>query len=181
MNDKRRVTVSKYLSKHLRHSPEAIGLELEPGGWVAVADLLAACADDDFPVTRDELALVVAKCDKQRLAFDETGERIRANQGHSTEVDLQLEPATPPNVLYHGTGSGSVAAILRDGLEKRKRHHVHLSRDVPTATKVGQRHGKPVVLVVDAAAMRRDGHTFYCSANRVWLADSVPAQYLRLL
>ncbi len=180
MNDKRRITVSKYLSKHLRHTPESIGLSLEPGGWVKVADLLAACADNRFPISREELALVVSKCDKQRLAFDATGERIRANQGHSTAVDLQLEPATPPDVLYHGTSAPSVVAILRDGLWKMNRHHVHLSPDVPAATKVGQRHGKPAVLIVDAAAMRRDGYVFYRSANGIWLVDCVPAPYLRL-
>lgn len=181
MDDKRRVKVSKFLSKHLRHAPADIGLTLEPGGWVRVTDLLAACASRGVSLTRADLQEIVATSDKQRFAFDPAGERVRANQGHSVEVDLQLEPVPPPDVLYHGTGAGSVDAILGEGLDRRARHHVHLSADVPTATRVGARHGKPVVLVVDAAAMHRDGHLFYRSANGVWLTDAVPAQYLRRL
>jgi putative RNA 2'-phosphotransferase len=181
MDNTRLVKISKYLSKHLRHEPERLGLELAPGGWVAVDDLLAGCARNRFPVTRDELQEVVTRNDKQRFSFDETGSRIRANQGHSTEVDLQLEPAEPPAVLYHGTGAKSVESILRDGLRKMARHHVHLSGDVATATRVGARHGRPVVLAVDAAAMRHAGVLFYRSANGVWLVDEVPPQYLRPL
>ena len=105
MNDKRRVAVSKYLSKHLRHAPEKIGLTLEPGGWVSIADVLRSAANHRMPVTRAELDEVVATCDKRRFAIDPTGEKIRANQGHSTDVDLQLEPTTPPETLLHGTGA----------------------------------------------------------------------------
>jgi putative RNA 2'-phosphotransferase len=181
MDDKRLIKVSKYLSKHLRHDPERLGLKLEAGGWVAVADLLAACADHHFPISRAELDDVVATNNKQRFAFDPSGSRIRANQGHSVDVDLQLEPQAPPDVLYHGTGQGSVPAILGNGLLKMARHHVHLSPDTATAIKVGMRHGRPVVLAVDAAAMHREGHMFYCSANGVWLVEHVPAQYLRQL
>jgi putative RNA 2'-phosphotransferase len=174
------VKVSKYLSKHLRHQPERLGLTLEEGGWVAVETLLQACAANRFPVSRDELNEVVARNDKQRFSFDPTGTLIRANQGHSTAVDLQLEPRTPPDVLYHGTAEVNLDSVFATGLNKMARHHVHLSLDVTTASKVGGRHGKPVVLVVDAAAMVRDGFTFYCSANGVWLVDSVPPQYLRV-
>jgi putative RNA 2'-phosphotransferase len=177
----RLVRVSKYLSLHLRHQPERLGLTLAEGGWVPVADLLAACARDGFPVTRAELDEVVRTSDKQRFALDPTGTLIRANQGHSVAVDLQLEPAEPPALLYHGTGAASVAPILATGLDKRARHHVHLSADVATATRVGARHGEPVVLVVDAAAMRRDGHAFYRSTNGVWLTERVPPAYLRQL
>lgn len=173
--------LSKFLSRHLRHAPEDLGLALRPGGWVPVADLLAACARAGRPLSLGELREVVATNDKQRFSFDDTGELIRANQGHSAEVDLQLEPATPPDVLYHGTATHFVDTILADGLKRMKRHHVHLSLDVPTATKVGSRHGKPVVLVVDAAAMSRDGAVFYRSANGVWLVADVPARYLRAL
>jgi putative RNA 2'-phosphotransferase len=179
MDASRRTRISKYLSKHLRHEPERLGLTLAPGGWVEVADLLAACAQQGFAVTRDELDEVVTTNDKQRFAFDSTGARIRANQGHSTDVDLQLEPATPPAVLYHGTGEKSVAIIQAEGLKKMARHHVHLSADVPTALKVGARHGKPVVFAIDAAGLSADGHTFYRSDNGVWLVDAVPARYLR--
>jgi putative RNA 2'-phosphotransferase len=181
MENARLVKISKYLSKHLRHQPERLGLELAPGGWVRVEELLAACARNRFPISPGELAEVVARNDKQRFAFDPTGTLVRANQGHTAEVDLQLEPAEPPAVLYHGTGAASVASILQVGLDKQARHHVHLSADFPTAVTVGARHGKPVVLAVDAAAMCRAGHAFYRSANGVWLTERVPPEYLRLL
>jgi putative RNA 2'-phosphotransferase len=181
MDPKRLVKISKYLSKHLRHEPERLGLELAPGGWVRIDDLLAACARNRFPITREQLEDVVATSDKQRFSFDSTGTLIRANQGHSTSVDLQLEPAVPPPLLYHGTGAPFVDAIQSDGLKKMARHHVHLSIDVPTATKVGARHGKPVVFEVDAAAMHQAGHVFYVSANGVWLTDVVPPEYLRTI
>jgi putative RNA 2'-phosphotransferase len=180
MNEKRQKRVSKFLSLHLRHEPEELGLTLEPGGWVAIEELLAGARKKGFPITREELDRVVTDSDKQRFAVDESGLRIRANQGHSVEVDLQLAPAEPPAELFHGTGSGSVEGILGTGLQRRARHHVHLSPDTETATKVGARHGKPVVLVIDAAKMRADGHVFFCSANGVWLVDEVPPQYLRL-
>ncbi len=178
MDAKRAVTVSKFLSKYLRHAPAELGLMLQPGGWVEIAELLEACETHGFPVTVEELDEVVAGSDKQRFAFDSTGTRIRANQGHSVEVDLQLEPTSPPTVLYHGTPAQSVEAILATGLSKMRRHHVHLSVDIATAQKVGGRRGKPVILLVDSAGMARDGHTFYVSANGVWLVDEVPARYL---
>ena len=151
MDDKRRVKVSKYLSKHLRHAPERLGLTLGPGGWVAVDDLLQACADHNFAVSADELREVVESNEKQRFAFDETGAMIRANQGHSVTVDLELVPTAPPELLFHGTGEGSVESILRTGLERRNRHHVHLSLDQETARRVGMRHGKPVIFTVTAS------------------------------
>lgn len=178
MNDERLVKVSKYLSKHLRHQPERLGLTLQPGGWVGVAELLAACARNRFPITCAQLDEVVAQNDKQRFSFDETGERIRANQGHSVEVDLALAPQTPPTTLYHGTGAGSVATIRREGLLKLRRHHVHLSPDLETAQRVGARHGRPHVFTVDTQAMHAAGYLFYCSDNGVWLTDHVPATFL---
>lgn len=178
MNNSRLVKISKYLSKHLRHQPERIGIKLAPGGWVGVDELLAACKKHSFPINHAELNEVVASNDKKRFSFDSTGTLIRANQGHSIEVDLQLEPAIPPDVLYHGTGHGAVEAILREGLCKMSRHHVHLSKDIATAKTVGARHGRPVVFAVDAAAMHEAGYTFYCSENGVWLVDSVPPEYL---
>src|SRR4051812_9095475 len=123
MNDKRRIHLSKYLSLILRHQPERLGLTFEPGGWVPVDVLLAAATQDNHPITRAELLDVVATSDKQRFAFDETNTRIRANQGHSVAVDLQLEAATPPDVLYHGTAKDTLADVLRDGLKKMSRHH----------------------------------------------------------
>lgn len=179
MDEARLVRMSKYLSRHLRHQPRRIGLALAPGGWVEVDALLAACAAHGMPITRAELDEIVASNNKQRFAFDDTSARIRASQGHSVPIDLQLDPLEPPVVLYHGTGEGAVPAILREGLRKMKRHHVHLSPDVPTATNVGKRHGRPVVFAVDAAAMHAAGFTFYRSANGVWLVDCVPPEYLR--
>jgi putative RNA 2'-phosphotransferase len=181
MDRQRFVKVSKYLSKHLRHEPERLGLALGPGGWVEVEVLLKACAAARFPISRAELDEVVATSDKQRFSFDEAGTRIRANQGHSVKVDLQLEALAPPEVLYHGTGERSVASILEGGLKKMARHHVHLSAEVETARKVGMRHGKPVVFEVAAVVMQGEGHTFYRSANGVWLVESVPVKYLRVL
>jgi putative RNA 2'-phosphotransferase len=181
MNHQRLVRVSKFLSRHLRHAPQELGLTLEPGGWVGVDDLLVGCRRAGMPITRGELDEVVRDNDKQRFSFDESGQRIRANQGHSAAVDLQLEPVAPPDVLYHGTGHKTADEILRTGLMRMTRHHVHLSATVQTATTVGSRHGRPVVLVVDAAAMSRAGIAFYRSANGVWLVDEVPPQYLRLL
>lgn len=179
MDAKRLVKTSKYLSRHLRHQPERLGLTLEPGGWVRVDELLRACAQHSFPLTEAELREVVAGNDKRRFSFDEAGTRIRANQGHSVEIDLGLEPAAPPPLLFHGTGRPSLDAILREGLERRGRHHVHLCEDVETATRVGARHGKPVVLEVDAAAMAADGHEFFLTDNGVWLTGAVPPRFLR--
>ena len=175
----RLVKVSRYLAKHLRHQPERLGLVLEPGGWVSVDDLLAACVAHRFPLTREELDRVVAENDKRRYSFDETGTRIRANQGHTVAVDLELVPVEPPAVLFHGTVERSVDAILADGLRPMGRHHVHLSPDIETARKVGGRRGRPVVLEVDAAAMHAAGHEFSVSDNGVWLTDEVPPDFLR--
>ena len=180
MKDSRLVKISKYLSKHLRHQPERLGIKLAPGGWVCVDELLAACEKHSFPISRAELNEVVERNDKKRFSFDSTGTLIRANQGHSVEIDLHLEPAVPPDVLYHGTGHGAVEPIMHQGLCKMSRHHVHLSQDIETARKVGARHGRPVVFTVDAAAMHKAGYTFYCSDNGVWLVDHVPPEFLRL-
>lgn len=180
MDDKNLVKKSKWLSKHLRHQPERIGLKLEPGGWVKVDELLAAAARSHLALSRAQLEEVVAGNDKQRFAFDETGTKIRANQGHSVEVDLELEPLSPPPHLFHGTGAQNRDLLLREGLKKMRRHHVHLSADLETALKVGARHGKPLVFMVDAARMSGDGHLFYRSANGVWLTDEVPPSYLKI-
>ncbi|MFF3515413.1 RNA 2'-phosphotransferase [Streptomyces sp. NPDC002573] len=177
-NDERRtVKVSKYLSKHLRHQPERIGLALDEGGWVEIDTLLAAAASHGFRITRTELDHVVATNDKRRFAIE--GTRIRAIQGHSIDVELGLPPATPPTYLYHGTVARHLDAIRAEGLRPMNRHDVHLSPDRETATRVGARRGRPVVLTVDAGAMHRDGHVFHVSANGVWLTQAVPPRYLR--
>jgi putative RNA 2'-phosphotransferase len=174
----RAVKISKYLSKYLRHAPHELGLTLQPGGWVPVDDLLAAAEKNGFPITYDDLVECVETNDKQRFAFDMSGEMIRANQGHSIDVDLQLEEREPPEFLYHGTVERFLPSIMEEGLIRGKRHHVHLSKDVETARKVGARRGKPVILHVDAGRMHRDGHKFLLSANGVWLTDAVPPGYV---
>ncbi|MDQ1017959.1 RNA 2'-phosphotransferase [Streptomyces afghaniensis] len=177
MDERRTVKVSKYLSKHLRHQPERIGLALDEAGWVEIDTLITAAAAHGFPFTRAELDHVVATNDKRRFAVE--GTRIRASQGHSVEVDLGLPTATPPAYLYHGTVTRNLDAIRAEGLRPMNRHAVHLSPDRETATRVGARRGRPVVLAVDAAAMHRDGHVFQVSANGVWLTPAVLPRYLR--
>ncbi|MEO1591989.1 MAG: RNA 2'-phosphotransferase [Cyanobacteria bacterium J06632_22] len=177
--DKRLKQISKYLSLHLRHQPEKLGLTLAPGGWVDITALLSASTAKGFDLTREELRQVVATNEKQRFSIDETGTRIRANQGHSVTVDLQLDPIEPPTVLYHGTAEKTLTAILKEGLLPMQRQHVHLSADVATAQRVGARHGKPVVLTVSALEMHHQGHCFYRSSNGVWLCDRIPPDQLQ--
>ena len=178
MDQTERVRVSKRLSLVLRHAPDRIGITLGPGGWVGVDELLRALAADGLPLTRHQLDEIVVTSDKQRFAYDGTGTRIRANQGHSVEVELGLPVSEPPAVLYHGTVERFLPAIEREGLRPMRRHHVHLSAAFQTATAVGARRGRPVVLAVDAAAMVEGGHRFRVSANGVWLAEHVPPRYL---
>ncbi|WP_405949207.1 RNA 2'-phosphotransferase [Streptomyces prunicolor] len=177
MDERRTVKVSKYLSKHLRHQPERIGLTLDEAGWVEIDTLIAACAARGFRFDREELDHVVATNDKRRFAIE--GTRIRASQGHSIEVDLGLPPATPPPYLFHGTVARNLDAIRAEGLRPMNRHAVHLSADRETATRVGARRGRPVVLSVDAGAMHKDGQVFRVSENGVWLTEAVPVRYLR--
>ncbi|MEV4381772.1 RNA 2'-phosphotransferase [Streptosporangium sp. NPDC049644] len=176
MDNKRLVRVSKYLSAHLRHQPERIGLALDPQGWADIDALLAAAARHGLVITRDELAQVVAGNDKRRFTIE--GDRIRASQGHSVEVALDLPAVEPPEVLFHGTVGSRVAAIRKDGLRPMTRHAVHLSPDRETATRVGARRGRPVVLVVRSGEMHRAGHEFQVSANGVWLTAHVPSAHI---
>jgi len=175
---KKDVSQSKFLSLVLRHEPETIGVSLNPNGWIEVEVLLEALASHGRPMSRADLERLVRESDKQRFAFSEDGERIRANQGHSVEVDLGLAPQTPPEILYHGTVDRFLDSILATGLRKGERHHVHLSADVETARKVGQRRGKPVILEVRSGDMHRAGQTFLLSGNGVWLVDHVPTQFI---
>lgn len=178
MEKERAKRISKYLSLVLRHDPAAAGIALDAEGWVAVEDLLAGAERNGRPFTRDELEEVVQTSDKQRFAFSAARDRIRANQGHSVSVELGLNPETPPEVLYHGTVDRFLSSIMSQGLNKRARQHVHLSPDVVTATRVGSRRGKPVILTIAAASMHADGFSFFCSANGVWLTEQVPPQYI---
>jgi putative RNA 2'-phosphotransferase len=180
-NDKKLTSISKFLSLVLRHEPQRIGLELDAAGWTEVDDLLAKCSLAGRPIDRDTLLQVVETSDKQRFALSADQSRIRANQGHSIDVALGLEPRDPPPVLYHGTARRSLESILRTGLNRGERHHVHLTEMLTTARAVGQRYGEPVLLQIDAARMHAQGHHFYCSDNQVWLCDAVPVRYIEVL
>jgi putative RNA 2'-phosphotransferase len=171
---------SKFLSLVLRHQPEKIGIVLDENGWVAVDILLVAMARHGQSLQRADLERIVQENDKKRFAFSDDGLRIRANQGHSVDVDLALSPQVPPEKLFHGTVGKFLDSIFATGLMKGDRHHVHLSPDLETATKVGQRRGKPVILEVAAGDMHREGHAFFLSNNGVWLVDGVPPRFLRL-
>jgi putative RNA 2'-phosphotransferase len=174
----REIKISKFLSLVLRHQPETIGLELNEAGWAPVDLLLEASRKRGMGFTVDELRSVVRNSDKKRFSFSEDGLLIRANQGHSVSVDLGYDPAEPPEVLYHGTAERFLSSIERQGLIKGARHHVHLSSEIGAATKVGRRHGRPVVIRVRAGQMRRDGFVFYLTANQVWLTQHAPTEYL---
>jgi putative RNA 2'-phosphotransferase len=177
----RTVKISKFLSLVLRHQPEKIGLHLDPAGWASVEELLEACQNHEFPLAKNELEAVIAGSDKQRFSFSDDRLQIRANQGHSVNVDLGYQPAVPPEELYHGTVERFLMSILDSGLSKGKRHHVHLSADRETAQKVGARRGVPVILRVMSGRMDRDGYLFFRSENRVWLTDKVPPEYLEVI
>ena len=176
--DKKIVKTSKFMSLILRHKPETVGLELDECGWVDIDELIRLCAVHNRELDRALIAKVVQTNDKQRFSISEDGRFIRANQGHSIEVDLNLQAQNPPAKLYHGTATRFVQSIFKKGLLKRNRQHVHLSATVQTAINVGQRHGKVVVLLVAAEKMQQDGYLFYLSKNGVWLTDSVPVEYL---
>ena len=172
------VRTSKFLSLVLRHDPGRIGLTLDAAGWASVPELLRLAGEAGHPLTPELLEEVVARNDKQRFSLEPDGLRIRANQGHSIPVDLGLEPVIPPEILYHGTATRTLDPILEQGLTPGTRQHVHLSPDEPTAVKVGQRHGKPVVLRIRALSMHEAGHTFFLSVNGVWLTAEVPPEFI---
>ena len=173
------IKCSKLLSLILRHKPEAVGITLDPHGWADVDELVFKMNQTGrFALDKALLEEIVRTDNKQRYAFNEDHSRIRANQGHSIQVDVELEEKIPPEILYHGTGEKSVASILQQGLKPRSRLYVHLSPTPEVARQVGSRHGKPVVFQVDAGKMSADGIPFYLSKNGVWLVKEVPPQYL---
>lgn len=175
------VRISKTLSYWLRHRPDEAQLTLSTDGWADTDAVLAALSAQTLPGDIDTLLAVVEGNDKQRFELSPDLSRIRARQGHSIEVDLALEPRTPPELLYHGTVERFLASIMLEGLSKMRRHHVHLSADTETASRVGARRGKAVILLVDARAMQTNGHAFFMTGNGVWLTERVPPQYLRKL
>lgn len=173
--DKRLIKISKYLAKVLRHNPGRIGLTLDAQGWAKIDDIIRL---SNHMMTREEIDAVVSQNDKQRYSISDDGEAIRANQGHSIAVDLELDPQAPPEILFHGTARMNLESILRDGLLPMSRHHVHLSPDYETAIKVGTRHGKPAVLTVYAGNMHDAGFDFYCAVNGVWLTKQVAPEFI---
>lgn len=178
MDEASRTQLSKFLSYVLRHKPQAIGIALDREGWIEIEALLRQCRASGREVTRAMLEEVVATSPKRRFAISQDGLRLRANQGHTVQVEIVYEEAAPPEVLFHGTVARFLEAIRARGLDRTKRHHVHLSADSETARAVGARRGKPVVLRVLAGNMHRDGHAFFLSANGVWLTAAVPPAYL---
>ena len=168
---------TRVLSQVLRHKPEAAGIRLDEHGWADVEELLKGMPAR-YPLDRETLALIVRTDEKQRYSFSEDGRRIRANQGHSVPVDVELEVAAPPAFLWHGTGAKYADAIDREGLLPQSRLYVHLSRDEETALQVGRRHGSPVLYRVDSGRMQADGIVFRLSRNGIWLVKAVPPGYL---
>ena len=169
--------ISRFIALILRHKPETIGISLDERGWADVQELIAG-VNKTYPLTMERLEEIVRADGKQRYSFNDDRTLIRANQGHSVPVDVELQKVAPPDVLFHGTGEKYAQAILGEGLIPKSRLYVHLSPDVATATLVGKRHGKPVVFQVDAKRMTEDGVEFFLSANGVWLTKRVPARYL---
>lgn len=169
---------SKFLSFILRHKPEEVGLTLDAAGWVPVDVLLRALRNAGRPMSQQELEALVAGNDKKRFTIFGDGAFIRAAQGHSIHVELGLSPLVPPEALYHGTARQNLDGIFMNCLKPMERQHVHLSASPSDAERVGQRHGKPVVLQVPALRMQEEGHVFFVADNGVWLVDNVPARYL---
>ena len=172
-------SISKFLSLILRHEPERVALSLDEAGWVEVKTLIEAVNKAGKRLDEALLSEVVETNDKQRFTYSDDGLKIRANQGHSISADLKLEPQDPPDFLYHGTATRFVDSIKENGIERRSRQHVHLSADKETATRVGQRHGKVIILTVRSQAMAAAGYKFYLSKNNVWLTDEIPVEYIR--
>ena len=173
--------LSRYMCLILRHKPEVIGISLDEHGWANVDELIAGIAQNNPGFDMDILKEIVRTDNKQRYSFSDDQTLIRANQGHSIPVDVELEEKEPPEYLYHGTGEKYVSSINKRGLIPKSRLYVHLSQDTETATKVGKRHGKEVIYQVATGQMRRDGYPFFQSVNGVWLTKQVPVQYLELL
>ena len=181
MNQKQIIKTSKFLSLVLRHKPEVIGIELDEQGWVNVNELIDKANAKGQRMDFDLLEEVVRTNNKKRFAFNDDQTKIRASQGHSVHIELGYSPITPPNILYHGTATRFLDSIFESGLIKGNRHHVHLTKDLGTASNVGQRHGKLAMLEIDAKTMHENGHDFFVSENGVWLTENVPSEYLKLL
>lgn len=170
--------MGKFISLVLRHKPEIIGIKLDEHGWANVAELINGMNKVGKLIDLNTLKIIVAENDKQRYSFNENKTKIRANQGHSIDVDIELKLCEPPEYLYHGTASRFLDNIIKQGIKKQSRQYVHLSRDIQTAAKVGARHGLPIVLRVYSKNMFNNGYKFYISQNEVYLTDNVPSKYI---
>jgi len=179
MEKKREVGLSKFLSLILRHNPDLIGLSLDAKGWADVIELIEKSAIKGKKFNFEELNFIVQNCDKQRYTFNDDYTKIRANQGHSINVDLELKPVEPPKILFHGTTIKNLKSILENGIHSGTRNYVHLSQDTETATKVGMRHGKVVILKIMSGKMFNEGINFYVSKNNVWLTDFIDLKYIK--
>lgn len=174
--DKKRI--GKFLSLVLRHDPAKIGIELDEQGWANVQELIEKCKKHRYHFSMEDLVEIVETNDKKRYSFNEKGNKIRANQGHSIDIDLALSPVQPPEFLYHGTATRFLLSIMKEGIIKGSRQHVHLSQEKETATKVGLRHGKVAILTIMTGKMHEDGILFYQSDNGVWLTDYIDVKYI---
>ena len=179
--NKNNVRLSRFISLVLRHKPSTVEITLDANGWADVRQMLAGINRTGKMLDMETLECIVREDNKKRYSFNENHSKIRANQGHSIPVDLKLEVRTPPDVLYHGTAKRFVESIMREGLLPRKRQYVHLSTDTETAKAVGSRHGSPVILEIDAAAMAKDGFAFFLTENELWLCSEIPRQYLKII
>ncbi len=175
------ISLGRFISLVLRHNPSAAGIVLDEHGWADVKDLIAGVKQSGRFINMDTLERIVRENNKNRYSFNEDHSKIRANQGHSISVDVELKEQTPPERLYHGTAVDFLDAIMKHGLKRQRRQHVHLTGKQETAIQVGSRHGKPVILQIDTKAMCMAGYKFWLSENGVWLCEEVPAEYLSRL
>jgi len=180
VNKKKHIKLSKFLSLILRHKPEIIQIQLDKNGWANVNKLIKKLNNYGKKIDFETLKYIVKTNSKKRFAFNEDQSKIRANQGHSLKIDLNYPPVIPPKKLYHGTCEKFLKSILKNGLEKRNRQHVHLTSNIETAITVGQRHGKPVVLEIQTEKMHKKRHKFYLSENKIWLTNYVPIEYIKI-
>ena len=181
MNDKEKVSLGKFISMILRHRPEVIGITLDEHGWADVGDLISGIRNAGHPdFCLSDLEEIVETNNKQRYSFSADKALIRANQGHSIPVDVELPVVSPPEILWHGTGERFIPSITQQGILRMNRLYVHLSPDRDTATTVGRRHGKPVLLRVNVRQMEKEGYQFYLSVNGVWLTKEVPVKYFEI-
>lgn len=178
MNETETTRLSKLLSYILRHKPSAYEIVLDENGYTNVDELISKLNTHNENINFEILQYIVNTNNKKRFAFNDDLTKIRASQGHSVDVELGYTEQQPPDVLYHGTVEKFLASILKDGLQKMQRHHVHLSADKTTATKVAERRGKPIILEIKTGEMFAAGYKFYLSDNGVWLTDLVPVRYI---